>query len=162
MIQFVLVLSRGKAAVERSFSVNSDILLPNMKTDVPEAVKTLAINIYEYKVPDDMLKYCSQARAKYSMQMDAVKAEKAKVPVKRNRAAVEDKFTDARKKLKLLEEAAYVCLKEADKKANESLKKHAFKLLAQSVSLREKDNLMLDKDVKEQSNIVQELKSRLN
>ena len=129
---------------------------------VHDAIKTLEIDIYEYMVPDDMLKYCSQARAKYSMHKDAVKAEKAKVSEKRKVAAVEDKFTDARKKLNLLVQEAYVCLKEADKKANESLKKHDFKLLAQSFSLRERDNLMVDKDVKEQSNIVQELKSRLN
>ena len=117
----MLVLSQGKAVIERSFSVNSDILLPNMKTEtlsaikrVHDAIKTLEIDIYEYMVPDDMLKYCGQARAKYSMHMDAVKAEKAKVSEKRKIAAVEDKFSDARKKLKLLEQEAYVCLKEAD------------------------------------------------
>ena len=87
-----------------------------------------------------MHKYCSQARAKYSMHMDAVKAEKAKVAEKRKVAAVEDKFMEARKKLKLLEQEANVCLKKADKKANESLKKDDFKLLAQSVALREKGN----------------------
>ena len=64
--------------------------------------------------------------------------------------------------MKVLEEEAKACLKQADKKAEDSLKKHDFKLFAQSVALRDKGNSLMNKEVKEQSNVVQELKNRLN
>ena len=136
LIKFILVLSQGQAAVERSFSVNDDILLPNMKAKtlcaiktVYDAIKAIDIKVHEYKVPDEMLKYCSQARAKYSIHMDTIKAEKTKEAEKRKRAATEDEYTEAKKKMKLLEEEAKACLKQADKKAEESLKKHDFNSL---------------------------------
>ena len=47
----------------------------------------------------------------------------------------------------MLEEAG-ACLKQADKKAKESLKRHDFKLLAQSVALKDKGNAMTHTDVK--------------
>ena len=169
VVQFVLVLSQGQASVERSFSVNDDILLPNMKADTLcaiktayDAIKTLGIEVHKYKVPDDLVKYCSQARAKYAIHMDTVQEEKTKAAEKRKVAAIEEQYAEAKKKLKLLEEEASACLKEANKKAKESLKKHDFKLLAQSVALRDKGNAIMSKEVKGQSNIVQELKNSIN
>ena len=41
MIKFVLVLAQGQAAVERSLSVNDDILLANMKAETLCAIKTV-------------------------------------------------------------------------------------------------------------------------
>jgi len=38
VIQLVLVLSHGQASVERSFSINEDILLPNMKAQTLYAI----------------------------------------------------------------------------------------------------------------------------
>ena len=80
-LKLVLVLSQGQAAVERRVSVNDDILLPNIEAEtlcaiksVYDAIKTHEIKVHEYKVPDDMLKYCSQPRVKYSLQSDSVKA----------------------------------------------------------------------------------------
>ena len=96
LVKFVLVLSQGQAAVERSVSVNDDILLPNMKAETLCAIKTVydaikkhEIKVHEYKVPDDMLKYCSQARAKYSLHSDSVKVEKAKEAEKRKISTIE-------------------------------------------------------------------------
>ena len=94
--------------------------------------------------------------------MDTIKAEKTKEAEKRNRAATEDEYTEAKKKMKVLEEDANACLKQTDKKAEESLKKHDFKFLDQSVALRDKGNSLMNKEVKEKSNVVQELKNRLN
>ena len=42
------------------------------------------------------------------------------------------------------------CIKEADKKAKQSLAKHDFKLLAQSVALQDKGQAMISKEVAEQ------------
>ena len=64
-----------------------------------------------------------------------------------------------RKKMKVFEEEAKACLKQADQKAEESLKKHDFKLLAQSVALNDKGNSLMNMEVKEQPNVVQKLKT---
>ena len=48
----------------------------------------------------------------------------------------------------MLEEEAGACLKQADKKAKESLKRYDFKLQAQTVALRDKGNAMMNTDVK--------------
>jgi hypothetical protein len=70
-------------------------------------------------------------------------------------------YVQAKKKMKSLEDEANSCLTEADKKAKNALKKHDFKLLAQSQALRDKGNAMLDKEVRDQRNIVQDLQSKL-
>ena len=62
---------------------------------VYDAFKTHEIKVHEYKAPDDMLKYCSQARAKYSLHSDSVKAEKAKEAEKRKASAIEDEHEEA-------------------------------------------------------------------
>lgn len=65
IIRLVLILSHGQAPVERSFSVNDDILLPNMKEQTLCAMKivydvlhSLDIKIHEFAVSDKMLQYC--------------------------------------------------------------------------------------------------------
>ena len=65
---------------------------------VYDAIKAIDIKVHEYKVPDEILKYCSQARAKYLIHMDTIKAEKTKEAEKRKRAATEDEYTEAKKK----------------------------------------------------------------
>jgi hypothetical protein len=67
----------------------------------------------------------------------------------------------AKKKLKMLENEAASCLKASEIKANESLKKHNFNLLAQSVALRDKSIAMKEKEIANQLKLVQELQSKL-
>ena len=76
------VLFLGQTAVERSFSINSNFLLPNMETEIlcaikiiHDAIKNLEIKVHEYKVPNAMLKYGSRARAKYYIHKETVKAQ---------------------------------------------------------------------------------------
>ena len=64
---------------------------------------------------------------------------KSQETLKRKAADAVDKLVQAKKKLTSLEEEVNSCLTEADKKAKSSQKKHDFKLLAQSVALREGD-----------------------
>lgn len=65
IVKLILVLSHGQASVERSFSVNEDMLLPNMKAQTLcamklcyDAVNSLAITIHEFKPTDQLLSYC--------------------------------------------------------------------------------------------------------
>ena len=57
--------------------------------------------------------------------------------------------------MKLIEEEADSCIKEADKKAKQALDKHDFKLLAQSIALKDKGQAMISTEVAEQKKVVQ-------
>lgn len=169
VVQLILVISHGQAQVERSFSVNDDILSTNMKTQtlcaiklVHDTLKSQDVKVHQYEVPDKMLQYCSQARNKYSQYLISSQAEKKKEAEKRKNTDDEEKYQEAKKKMKMLEDEASSCLNEADKKAKDSLKKHDFNLLAQSVALREKGQDILKKQVSKQSEIVKQLKNKIN
>ena len=69
-------------------------------------------------------------------------------------------YLQAKKKLKLLEDEAASCLKSSTKKAKDSLKKHDFGLLAQSVALKDKSD-EIQKKIDEQKKLVDELKCNL-
>ena len=166
IIKLALIISHGQATVERSFSINDDILVTNMRAQTLCAMKTVydalqSIKVHEFEVTDRMLQYCGQARSKYDLHLVDAKTTKKKEAEKRKGAVAEEAYIQAKKKLKTLEDEGNSCLKEADKKANNSLKKHDFKLLAQSVALREKGNTILEKDVSDQRKLVQELQSKL-
>lgn len=149
VFKLILVLSHGQAPVERSFSVNDDIQSTNMKQQtlcaikmVHDALKSQDIKLHQYDITDKMLQYCSQARAKYNHYILSSQEEKKKEAEKRKRGDDEEKYQDAKKRLKMMEDEVNSFLKEADKKAKESLKKQDFNLLAQSVALREKGQSM--------------------
>lgn len=108
-----------------------------------------------------ILIHSSQARSKYTLYIDEVKAAKAQDIQKRKVTDAEEAYVQAKKKLKTLEDEANSCLTEADKKAKSALKNHDFKLLAQSVALRDKGTAMLQKEVGDQRCIVHELQSKL-
>ena len=67
---------------------------------VYDAIKTQEIKMHEYKVPDDILKYCSQARTKFSLLSSSVKAEKAREAEKRTASTIENEYKEAKKKNK--------------------------------------------------------------
>ena len=65
IIQLVLVLSHGQASVERNFSVNEDMLLPNMKAQtlyamkfVYDAMRSLNVKAHDFVISDRMLQFC--------------------------------------------------------------------------------------------------------
>lgn len=93
--------------------------------------------------------------------MDVQKEQKAKRKAE-EMASAEKKFLEAKKKLKLMEEEAESCSKNAAKKAKSALEGHDFKLLAQSVALTEKSTNMNNNEIKKQRKIVDELQAQLS
>ena len=168
IVERILVLSHGQAKVERGFSVNEDMLLPNMKKEtlvgmrlVYDTMKSQDVKIHEFNITDKMVQSCSQARAKYDIYLvDQTKA-KAQQAAKRKASENEASYLKEKKKLKLLEEEAESCMKESDKKATKALAKHDFKLLAQSEALKDKARLMKTTSVAAQMKIVKDLQSKL-
>ena len=145
LIQLVLVTSHGQASVERSFSVNDDIMHTNMKEQtlcamktVYDVLKSLDIKVHEFIVSDKMLQYCgyvglyyiigllvsyytrniskyyfyvnskyviciviscSQARSRYALHIEEVKAGNAKEQNKRKVADAEEEYLQAKKEV---------------------------------------------------------------
>jgi hypothetical protein len=65
IVQLIMVLSHGQATVERGFSVNDDMLLPNIKKEsligqriVFDTMKSLNMKLHEFKITENILKYC--------------------------------------------------------------------------------------------------------
>ena len=64
-MEMCLVLSHGQATVERGFSVNADMLLPNMLQSslvsrrlVYDTLSSMNLEVSEFEVTDDLLQHC--------------------------------------------------------------------------------------------------------
>ena len=75
-IQLLLTMSHGQAAVERGFSVNKDILAPNLKAVsltalhlIHDMISEGQIEIGDYIITDELLTSCSHASNRYGMYL---------------------------------------------------------------------------------------------
>ena len=76
IIQLLLTLSHGQAAAERGFSVNKDILAPNLKAFsltalhlIHESLSGGQIEIADCIITDELLTSCSHASNRYKMYL---------------------------------------------------------------------------------------------
>ena len=129
-LQILLTLSHSQAAVERGFSVNKEVLAPNMQEMnlkairlVHSSVASLKIKTSDFTVTDKLLKSCSHASNKYKMYLMEKKAEKEKTDMGQKRKALQDELMAAKKKKTELESVASQLLDTANKKAKEAEKK---------------------------------------
>ena len=129
-LQILLTLSHSQAAVERGFSVNKEVLAPNMQEMNLKAIRlvhssgvSLKIKISDFTVTDKLLKSCPPASNKYKMYLIEKKAEKEKTDMGQKRKALQDELMAAKKKKTELESIASWLLDTANKKAKEAEKK---------------------------------------
>ena len=125
-LQFLLTLSDSQAAVERGFSVNKEVLAPNMQEMnlkairlVHSSVASLKIKTSDFTVTDKCLKSCSHASNNYKMYLMEKEAEKEKSDIGQKRKALQDELMAAKKKKTELESVASWLLDTANKKAKE-------------------------------------------
>ena len=128
-LQILLTLSHSQAAVKRGFSVNKEVLPPNMQEMNLKAIRlvhisvaSLKIKTSDFTVTDKLLKSCSHASNKYKMYL-MKKAEKEKTDMGQKRKALQDELIAAKKKKTELESVARQLLDTANKKAKEAEKK---------------------------------------
>ena len=76
IIQLLLTLSHGQAAVGRGFSVNKDILAPNLKALIltalcliHDSISAGQMEIADYIITDELLTSCSHASNRYKMYL---------------------------------------------------------------------------------------------
>ena len=81
-VQLLVTLSHGQATVERGFSVNKEVLTPNLQETSLVAIRLVhssmlaaKCNIADFVVSDALLKLCAHAYNRYNMYLMDKKAE---------------------------------------------------------------------------------------
>ena len=167
LIQLLLTLSHGQAAVERGFSVNSDILAPNLKTQSLVAQRmifdTVALSgfpVASFESTQGLPQSCNHAYRRNNAYRNAQEEELRNKEKLQKRAAEENELREQRNKLRKLEQTVESLNKEADKQALQAEHKTNFTLLAKSNALRQKAKEMED-DIKKQQVVVNKLSTTM-
>ena len=87
-MKFLLTLSHGQTSVERGFSVNKEVLVPNLKEVslvaqcfIHDTISTWDIQLSDFTITEELLQSCNHANSRYKMYLLDEK-EKAKKPEK--------------------------------------------------------------------------------
>ena len=127
-MQLILTLSHGQATVERGFSVNKEVLAPNLQETsliamrlVHSSMQVAKCKVGDFVVNDALLSSCAHARNRYQMYLMERKAEQERTEKGQKRKALGR--TDLSKKAKEdLEKVSKKLVNTADKKAKEAEK----------------------------------------
>ena len=171
-MQILLTLSHSQAAVERGFSVNKEVLAPNMQEMnlkairlVHSSVASLNIKTSYFTVTDKRLKSCSHASNKYKMYLMEKKAVEEKTDMGQKRKALQGELMAAKKKKTELESVASQLLDTANKKAKEAEKKSgvaAMKaLIMESNASRERAEEVKGEDIPAKAREVKDIEEKL-
>ena len=87
-MKFLLTLSHGQASVERGFSVNKKVLVPNLKEVslvaqcfIHDTISTWDIQLSDFTITEELLQSCNHANSRYKMYL-LDEEEKTKKPEK--------------------------------------------------------------------------------
>ena len=128
-VQLLLTLSHGQATVERGFSVNKEVLTPNLQETSLVAIRLVhssmlaaKCKIADFVVSDALLKSCAHAYNRYNMYRMDKKAEQERTEKGRKRKALMEDLTSARKAKEDLVKVSKKLVDTADRKAKETEK----------------------------------------
>ena len=129
-LQLLLTLSHGQAAVERGFSVNKEVLVPNLQENSLTAVRVIQsfimaeiIKIADFVITEQLSKSCSQASARYRMYLLEKDKEKTTSEKGRKRKLLQDQLQTAKKRKEDLNSISRRLIDTADQKVKEAEKK---------------------------------------
>ena len=126
-----LTMSHGQAAVERGFSVNKDVLAPNLKAVsltalclIHDTISEGQIEIGDYIITDELLTSCSHAsNNRYRMYLMERQKEDQESEKIRKRKALQEELIAAKKRKTELQATAQKLVDSADMKAKEAEKR---------------------------------------
>lgn len=125
----LLTLSHGQAVVERGFSINKDTMVANQSENSLIARRSIKdhlsfVNgIENFKVTGDLLKSCTQARARYyNAKRDEEKSERIKKNNERKKP-LEDEIKGLKNKIKTTQDTVDKMIKEVEDNMDMSEKK---------------------------------------
>ena len=144
VFMMMLSLSHGQADIERGFSVNKDLVQPNMQQNTLVAKRLVYSSLTaagvksaaDFVIPPALKESCRHARMRYSAFLDDEKKKNEKEKKKRKRDELNDELETAVKRKKEMEKEVQNLLDEADQKADKAAKKRDFSLLHASNALR--------------------------
>ena len=171
-MQLLLTLSHGQATVERGFSVNKEVLTPNLQEVSLQAIRLVRssvlaqnIKVADFVITEALLSSCSQASNRYNMYLMEKKEEKEKTEKGRKRKALEEDLTAAKKEKLELERVSKKLLDTADKKAKDAKKKKDATvmkaLLIESNASRERAGQIQKKDIPDQDKEIKKIDEKI-
>ena len=117
----LLMLFHGKASVERGFSINKDILDPNLQETslvaqclVFDTVKSTGIRVENFPIAQKLVKLCASAHMRYTVYLEEKKKEEAKVGIQKRRKQLQETLVEAKKKKQKLEARVELLTKEVN------------------------------------------------
>ena len=162
----LLSLSHGQADNERGFSVNKDMLKPNMqeKTLVAKRMIHSAISASgvksaaDFTIPRSMRESCKPARSRYGIYLDDQKKEKKNIKKKRKNDEIGYKLDAAVTKKLALDKDVMSLTEEADAKAKKAAAKRDMSILEASNALRDRAHAITKKDLQKVTEEIEALK----
>ena len=97
-MQLILTLSHGQATVERGFSLNKEVLAPDLQETscmrlVHSSMQAAKCKVADFVVNDALLSSCAHARNRYQMYCMERKAEQERTEKGQKRKAVMEELT---------------------------------------------------------------------
>ena len=171
-LQLLLTLSHSQAAVERGFSVNKEVLAPNMQEVSLQAIRLVHSSmlaqetcIADFVISEELLSSCNHASNRYKMYLMEKQHEKEDNEKGRKRKALQDELVGAKKKKIKLESVVKKLFDSANKKSKEAAKKSDAAtmkaLVIESNTLREKAQKIEKKDIPAQVKEIQEIEQKI-
>ena len=103
-LQLLLTLSHSQAAVERGFSVNKEVLVPNMQEESLQAIRLIhssmlvqKISVADFVIPEKLLSSCNHASNWYRIYLLEKKTDKEETERGQKRKALQEDLAVAKK-----------------------------------------------------------------
>ena len=166
----IFVLSHGRSAVERGFSVIKQLLVENLPEKslvsqriVYDHINSNEIKVQEYDLPSDLLKSCKLANSRYITALEKVRKQKDDNVISKKRRLVDEEITLMKKKEEVLK-CIDVLNKDAEKMYIEAEEKRNFDLRTKANSFRKtvSDKQTILKDIDDSITKMEQSKKGLN
>ena len=164
-MQLILTLSHGQATVERGFSVNKEVLAPNLQETslvamrlVCSSMQVAKCKIVDFVVNDALRSSCAHARNRYQMYLMERKAEQERTEKGQKRKALMEELTSAKKASKKLVNTADKKAKEAEKQKDSTAMKA---LLVESNAARSRSEEIQKKEIPGQEKEIKKIEERI-
>ena len=172
-MQLILTLFHGQAAVERGFSVNKEVLAPNLQETslvamrlAHSSMQVAKCKVGDFVVNDALLSsFAHHARNRYQMYLMERKAEQERTEKGQKRKALMEELTSAKKAKEDPEKVSKKLVNTADKKAKEAEKQKdstAMKaLLVESNAARSRSEEIQKKEIPGQEKEIKKIEERI-
>ena len=137
--QIVFVLSHRQSGVERGFSVNKKFLVENLgelslvsQCIVYDYITSLGVPVHEYYIPNDLVKSCKGANARYVAAMESKKVECEKTKKERKRKLIFDWNAEVKRSRESIESCIATVNKDINKHSFEAEEKSHLTLLTKA------------------------------